>query len=1264
MKKFLDLGSLAVIALALILIGYLYFPQRSSQAANSTAAFKEFPVGQSRVINLSARSEALEELSPRERLDQMRDWLLFTAVSSSGLPAEAVNKALFDLPPIRHGYMQPVANFEYGDTRSCYIGNGQVLALVPADTSAERDERLARIADEQRKNLGEMPTKLLVFDYELKPADDPTQQTAMLTRRNPVSVKDLFTSSAGYYEAKINSLDDLNRFMVQVDDLTYASLKDGLTVGGRKIKGHKYRGIRVEEIAALYQSESKIRGNRSALKQKIEAFNNRWENRTYETEAEKAQLLRQYEQEEAALKEDLREARRAGGLVGSSGFSLDPTFDFAKLAAKFDSTIGPGIRSILSDGSLSDSQESTQDSSALPELRGMPGAGDSVEQKIKLAREGLANHDPDPLFELLGEVANKGERGKLIAHLIEEAIGENYGYQAARYDGELQGTEAGMVLFYTDLLAKLWAMNYQSSAPANDITEFHPMTALPVSSVYKQEIRELSNTRLWFGPQDRGFQVADKGQSMLFARTATRVYAASSNSLKPGIEAQPNAESAAFLGWWDNHYDEIARFEPEYERLNEIMKWSLVVTWLNQREQTTRLGFLQGVPVEHGNWFPDWVKQRPELRYTAWDKVGFYQRGANNTKTESLPHLKSETYRQFGNEAWLIGGVSLASEETIAGRAALSAESEVAQLARRSNLNYALGESTGSALKTLEGTTYRFASTSAEEAITTATAKQGAKMRGLYGEIANNPVARNVSHSGEGLNIGTRVGEVPLGDLNISSAENGFRVGWTSRDIDVGTSLSRRLSMSVEPAKALALDPSVEAAIKLPGNQGFMVKLEGSERWLRITPEGAQTTSLESGYAARVGNFDARAQNYNLNWVKPEDVSNSLREGSALRLRKVANADGRYEMEIGALEATGEPISIEHAGTTVRGRLNQATGELSFAYEELPQALRNDPSLLRRLVAEVNPSPGVSIYRAGDLNRSGLIESLRRGDFRTAARDLAQAPDDFKAQLELNLSRGVNECNGMLRNQEYQMASRRAEELIQLYGPRDELRLRKLAADLTVPDSTHSSLAELAAQGNRPSMFDEFSARLNDTIPLGRRKIGEGINLLREGDDLAVRYDLSNLDSGVPLAPGEPNRIKAFIYVEDTPGLNNLDWQVSPQRTLEAAISGQFKARVIKLPRGDVASFKPSVIYDKAAGLTFKAVNTGGTGGGFRQPRYFVGNGNPAHFLLGDGFNPRGYRRPFVPCIDDDDDEDNRANNDDDNCDDEDRDTQIVIVRQ
>ena len=73
------------------------------------------------------------------------------------------------------------------------------------------------------------------------------------------------------------------------------------------------------------------------------------------------------------------------------------------------------------------------------------------------------------------------------------------------------------------------------------------------------------------------------------------------------------------------------------------MKWSLVVTWLNQQEQGQKLNFLQGEKVERGNWFPDWVRQRPQLRYQAWDKINFYPRGYNGTTTEALPRLTSDT---------------------------------------------------------------------------------------------------------------------------------------------------------------------------------------------------------------------------------------------------------------------------------------------------------------------------------------------------------------------------------------------------------------------------------------------------------------------------------------------------------------------------------------------------------------------------------------------------------------------------------------------
>ncbi len=551
MKRIINYGSLAGIVVAIVLLAYAYQAPTSVAAAGAnsnataktmTAAFTGFPTGEPRLVDLEARREALEDLrTPRERTDQMRDWLLFTAVSASGLSAEEINKSLFDVPPIRHGYVQPVANFEYGDTRSCYIGGGQVIALVPAGSDAgARGEQLARIADEQRKNLGEMPARVWVFEYDLHTAGDAEQQTAALTRRDPIEAKDLFTPAAGYYETKITSLDDLKRFMTQVDDLTYASLKDGLTVGGRKVQGHSYRGIRVEEIAALYQSEAKILATKSPLDKKIDDFNSKWRSRTYRTQSEKIDLEQQYNREEAALKEELKQARSLGQLTDGSGFSLDPTYNFDGLRREFDERIAPLIQRY---------HESRYGVDELPSFiagpNGLPIASETFSGKIQKARAALAQQDADPLFSLLGAIEEKDQFGHELARYIEqEVINKKYGYQHARYDGELKGTEAGMILFYTDLLAKLWAFNYQNSAPGPVVPDFNPMTAHPVSSIYQKEMEELSSTRLWFGPQDKGFQVADTGKSMLFGRTATRVYAASSNSLKPGIEGQANAESS------------------------------------------------------------------------------------------------------------------------------------------------------------------------------------------------------------------------------------------------------------------------------------------------------------------------------------------------------------------------------------------------------------------------------------------------------------------------------------------------------------------------------------------------------------------------------------------------------------------------------------------------------------------------------------------------------------------------------------------------
>src|SRR4051794_41073132 len=108
MKRIISRGSVIGILVAIALLAYEYSSHRS---AGPSIAFDDFAVDQVRNVKFSAREQALEDLSPRERLDQQRDWLLYTVVSASGLTNAEVNQALFDVPPIRHGYLQPVANF-------------------------------------------------------------------------------------------------------------------------------------------------------------------------------------------------------------------------------------------------------------------------------------------------------------------------------------------------------------------------------------------------------------------------------------------------------------------------------------------------------------------------------------------------------------------------------------------------------------------------------------------------------------------------------------------------------------------------------------------------------------------------------------------------------------------------------------------------------------------------------------------------------------------------------------------------------------------------------------------------------------------------------------------------------------------------------------------------------------------------------------------------------------------------------------------------
>src|ERR1700741_3863792 len=463
MKRSINIITLAIIVLA---IGTILYVVYSPETASASTAFGGFPLNQPRVISFEVNKEVLEDKRKREKLDQVRDWLFYAVVSDSGQSLEQLgSEILFDLPATRDKYMRQVGNFEYGETRSRIIKEGEVVALVPADSS-ERIDQLAHIADEHRKNAGDVPKTVMVFDYKLN-VDGDNIDSGEITRRDAIDGKELFTAKYGYYESRIASVEDLQKFLAQVDDVVSAQQDgDALRLGGRKILGYPYRGLGVQDIAAIWQSEDKIQ------------------------KGEKA--------------------------VDGSGFSLDPSYNFDKLKEVFDTEVVPRLEPRSYDlGSLD--LDLLLQQPWMSKYRSKAPNNYRSEVKAGFARCDIGpffawldsfrstRRDEVEFFEALFEAGHltKAEQSMVgIPDNVSEAFTTN---QQARYDGDLQGTEVGMVLFYTDLVAKLWGFDYKQNTPTQ-IEDFrsgldwekHQSPAFPTS--------EARNGRLWFGPDDRGYQ--------------------------------------------------------------------------------------------------------------------------------------------------------------------------------------------------------------------------------------------------------------------------------------------------------------------------------------------------------------------------------------------------------------------------------------------------------------------------------------------------------------------------------------------------------------------------------------------------------------------------------------------------------------------------------------------------------------------------------------------------------------------------------------
>lgn len=877
---------------ALLAVGYFKF----GDTLFNREHFSNYQIDEPFVVNFTYPDLALEEFSDREKADQAKDWLLFSLLTNGGLERKEIAEASFDLAPVRYGFNATLGNFEYGDTRSKFIGNGEVLALIPVSDEKTRKDNIAHILDEARKNQSEKPQKAFVFEYDL----NTEGKFARVTRRENVDAASFFTADMGYFEMAVASLNDLKYFMDKTDDVTYAKKDDNgnLILGGRKIFGHTYGKATPEDVAAIWQSEKDIQEKQAGREGQIN-------NLDREYQAEQNRIFDQYDLKIQALV--FSDGERFSSL---SVITQNCLVDYISSLVNNTPRDGTCISSYTNDRKLADlvvnmkaeitALEEVYVGKAQAMVESLEGEtasasgfsldpGVDFEKSIEFVKRYL------PVFEkalwpefsaeqLIAKLEQKqGDLMQYAIAKIDELFGAGFEikktclYQKARYDGFLQGTEVGMTLFYTDLLAKIWSGNRFNSKPIEFIIGFkdHEQSYLSSPTVFEQESEALSALRLWFGPNKNGFQNDNDKTELTFARNATQIFALSNDpgslegitpdGVSKNIETQASAKLDVAISWWNNHYEEVGQYEKQFERLNEIMKWSTIISWLNAENAGQSLSFLANYPVNRNLWFPDWAKSNHDLKFKEWEKVSFFPRGYLGNNTEAIPIL-------FSPNKIMAGGVSLAEKKLLKDAPGLlSAENN---LIRRANIKMSYEEG-GNVFTTFKATRVKFIDdVEANASRIELQPKEGYKLRNRYGEVTNTKFEWTHVEKPDGtFALGSKLGDTPIGELRaVATGKNGFSVGFEANAVDKGMAIAKQISdFKGDPAVFLRQHPEVVQYFKTEGGQ-WCAQVKNSNEWMVMRLDAKPATNIPQGWQARTSGSSPTSKIVEVKWVSKAEA--------------------------------------------------------------------------------------------------------------------------------------------------------------------------------------------------------------------------------------------------------------------------------------------------------------------------------------------------------------------------------------------------------
>jgi hypothetical protein len=433
--------------------------------------------------------------------------------------------------------------------------------------------------------------------------------------------------------------------------------------------------------------------------------------------------------------------------------------------------------------------------------------------------------------------------------------------------------------------------------------------------------------RLWFGLREEA--VRARQDRIELGSLATRLFSLVRDAQVEGKEVEPSYSFGRIMWWWDRHYITMADYEPQYHRLDQLMRWGAAIAWLVNREGPR----LPEVPLnsnDSGLRFFAWLAAHPELKWH-WDNIPVVHPPGVNT--EALFTVFSSSYEDCGTTQYWWGGISSPESTKIS-----TLETSVPRLeegiaragARLAGTKFSTAQRAGTIAS--EKVSWKLGSVE-EGAATVKVTASGRNvwsisgLKALVGETVPRHISLKLESVGKHFSQSIEVQGVKLGELSVSTEDTVASVTWKPNVLDrARLGLSRLqeklLSQPLEEAAANAREASLVYNDQAAGRTFLRFDDTAGPRWMAIQ-NGANESPGEMAFRlGQPGKPGSEPNWYTARFTKPPVVKNEA--GAPVKWLRFDTEPGgppRIAGLSGPPGSDAEVLTVDFGGKGPKGKL-------------------------------------------------------------------------------------------------------------------------------------------------------------------------------------------------------------------------------------------------------------------------------------------------------------------------------------------------------